>query len=315
MVGRTGRSDDMPSLRQLEYLVALDEARHFRKAAEKVGVSQPTLSAQLSTLEQRLGVQLVERSRSSVLLTSVGKQVVAVGRRVLRDVQEIRDLTASQRGSLGGTVRLGLPPTIGPFLLPQVLPALHRAYPDLKLYVREEVPDSLPGALADGVHDLILMPLPVHSADFHCVPIFREPLYVVVPEDHVLAAKGYAERSDLSGEAVLALERGHQLHEQVEAICDEFGARLLFDYEGTSLDTLRQMIAMGMGVSFLPGLYVEAALGRQSGVVALELRGRQLYRTVGMAWRRTSARESEYQVLLGFVRDTVAREFTSFTLL
>lgn len=305
----------MPSLRQIEYLVALDDARHFRKAAEKVGVSQPTLSAQLSALEQRLGVQLVERSRSSVLLTPVGKQVLAVGRRLLRDVQEIRDIVAGQRGPLGGTIRIGLPPTIGPYLLPRMVPELHRKHPDLKLYVREEVPNVLPGALADGTQDVILIPVPVRGGDFKCVPLFREPLFVVVPDDHALAAKGYAERSDLHGEAVLALERGHQLHEQVEAICEEFGARLLFDYEGTSLDTLRQMIAMGMGISFLPGLFVQTSLGRGTGVVALELKGRSLYRTIGMAWRRTSAREDAYQALLRFMRDTVDREFTDITLL
>ncbi|MGI9384579.1 MAG: LysR substrate-binding domain-containing protein [Methyloligellaceae bacterium] len=305
----------MPSLRQIEYLVALDDARHFRKAAEKVGVSQPTLSAQLRALEQRLGVQLVERSRSSVLLTPVGRQVLAAGRRILRDVQEIRDLAAGQRGTLGGTIRIGLPPTIGPYLLPRMVPELHRKYPDLKLYVREEIPNALPGALADGVHDVILIALPLRRDDFNCVAMFREPLFVVVPEDHALAAKGFVERSDLNGEAVLALERGHQLHEQVEAICDDFGARLLFDYEGTSLDTLRQMIAMGMGLSFLPGLFVETSLGRGTGVVALELKDRSLYRTIGMAWRRTSARENEYQALLGYVRAAVEREFTHAELL
>ncbi len=305
----------MPSIRQLEYLSALAETRHFRKAAEKVGVSQPTLSAQLSTLEQRLDVQLVERSRTNVMLTPVGDQILLIGRRVLRDVQEIRDLAASQRGALGGTIRLGLPPTIGPYLMPRVLPTLHKKHPDLKVYVREQIPSILPQSLAEGVHELIIAPLPVHSADFTSVPIFREPLFVVAPEEHPLAAKGFAERSDLSGEAVLALERGHQLHEQVEAICDEFGARLQFDFEGTSLDTLRQMVAMGMGISFLPGLYVKTALTSESGVVALEFKGRNLYRTIGMAWRKTSAREADYRALLEFVRQAVAREFQEFSLI
>ncbi len=305
----------MPSLRQIEYLVALADTRHFRRAAEKAGVSQPTLSAQLSTLEQRLGVQLVERNRSTVLLTPLGEEILAISRRVMRDVQEIRDLSASQRGELAGTIRLGLPPTIGPYLLPLVLPDLHKAHPDLKFYVREQVPNTLPGALAEGVHDVLLTPLPVLNSDIETVPVFREPLYVVVPDDHPLSAKGYVERSDLSGEAVLALEAGHQLHEQVEAICDEFGARLLFDYEGTSLDTLRQMIAMGMGISFLPGLFVHTALQRQTGAVALELKGRNLYRTIGMAWRKTSARQGDFQALLGFVKRTVERDFGSFALL
>ena len=305
----------MPSLRQIEYLAALADTPHFRKAAEKVGVSQPTLSAQLSALEQRLGVQLVERSRSSVLLTPIGSQILTIGRRILRDVQDIRDLAASQRGTLGGTIRLGLPPTIGPYLLPRILPVLQKSHRDFKLYVREEMPNTLPGALADGVHEAIVIPLPIRSTDFICVPIFREPLFVVVPAEHEVARKGHVARSDLNGEAVLALERGHHLHEQVEAICDEFGARLLFDYEGTSLDTLRHMIAMGMGISFLPGLFVKSVLDQQTDVVALELKGRALYRTIGLAWRRTSAREAEYQALVGFIRDAIGRHFPEFALL
>ncbi len=305
----------MPSLRQLEYLVALADTRHFRRAAEKTGVSQPTLSAQLGVLEQRLGVQLVERNRSSVHLTPLGKQVLVISRRMIQDMQEIRDVAAGQKGELAGTVRLGLPPTIGPYLLPRVLPEVHRAYPDLKLYVREQVHNALPAALADGVLDVILTPLPLKNSDFETVPVFREPLYVVVANDHPLAKKSHLERQDLTGEAVLALESGHQLHEQVEAICDEIGARLLFDFEGTSLETLRQMVAMGVGISFLPGLFVKTMLTDQSDVTALEFKGRSLSRTIGASWRRTSARESDYHVLLGFVRQAVKRDFPSFPLL
>jgi LysR family hydrogen peroxide-inducible transcriptional activator len=292
--------------------VALAEARHFRKAAERAGVSQPTLSAQLAALEERLGVQLIERSRSSVLVTPIGQKVLDVSRRLLRDAQEIRELAASHRGEFGGVIRLGLPPTIGPYLLPRVLPDLHRTHPRFKIYIREQAPSRLPDALADGAHDVIVTPLPLPNADFACTPIFREPLYIVMPEDHPLAQKPAIERSDLGGLAILALERGHQLHEQVEAICEEFGARMLFDYEGTSLETLREMTALGMGVSFLPGLFVTTALGPRSGVVARELKGRSLYRTIGMAWRRTSARDAEFRLLLGFIRKAIERDFDAF---
>ena len=305
----------MPSLRQIEYLVAIAEMQHFRKAAEHLGISQPTLSAQLRTLEQKLGVQLVERNRSVTLLTPVGKRVVSVGRRVLRDVQEIRNFAQSQRGVLGGTIRLGLPPTIGPYLLPAVLPELHRAHPGLKLHVRESVPAVLPTILAEGGADVILAPLPITSADFETMPLFREPLYVIAPEEHPLATKGYVERRDLRDESILALERGHQLHEQVEAICEEFGARMMFDFEGTSLDTLSQMVAMGMGLSFMPGLYVKTALKRQPGVVALELRGRSLSRTLGVVWRRTSARTEDFEILSRYVQTTVKQSFPRFPLL
>lgn len=302
----------MPSLRQLEYLVALSETRHFRRAAEKTGVSQPTLSAQISAMEQRLGVQLVERSRSAILLTDAGRRIELIARKMLRQAQEIRDVATIAQGVMGGTVRMGLPPTIGPFLLPRLLPGLHAAHPAFKMYVREDVPDALAPALADGVHDVIIAPLPLRGHDIDSRPIFREPLFVVVAEDHALAGKGSLDRTDLRDQDVLALESGHQLHEQVEQLCAEFGARLQFDFEGTSLDTLRQMVALGMGISFLPGLYVQTILAQESGVVAMPLTGRGLYRTIGMAWRRTSPRVQDFQVLGDMVQSTVARDFPGF---
>lgn len=305
----------MPSVRQLEYLLAIAEIRHFRRAAEKLGVSQPTLSAQLSALEARLGVQLVERSRSRVMLTSVGIEVCRAARRVCRDIQEIKDIAAGQSGVLAGTVKLGLPPTIGPYLLPRLVPRIHKAYPKLKLHVREEMPQSLPGSLEDGRYDVVIMPVPVRSTELESMPLFREPLYLAVPANSPLAKHDKIERKALRGQSILTLETGHQLREQVDAICEEFGARLLSNFEGTSLDTLRQMVGMEMGSSFLPGLYVQSALGRDNSVKAMELKGRALYRTIGIVWRRASARHIEFQRLAQHIRDTVKRSFPSFPVL
>lgn len=148
----------MPSLRQLEYLVAISDARHFRRAAELVGASQPTVSAQLKALELQLGAQLVERDRSSVITTPVGEQVVSLARRVLQDVQEIRDVAGRRGGEFAEVIRLGLPPTIGPYLLPKIIPDLHKGFPDLKLYVREDKPQALPAALKEGRYDVLIMP-------------------------------------------------------------------------------------------------------------------------------------------------------------
>lgn len=304
----------MPSLRQLEYLIALSETHHFRRAAEQVGVSQPTLSAQLATLEESLGAQLVERSRSRVLLTPLGQEVVQLARRVLRDTQEMRDVCSVQGGYFAGTIRLGLPSTIGPYLLPRLVPRVHKAYPHLKLYMREEVPHVLPPRLQDGHHDVIVTPLPVHGDELHSIPLFREPLYLAVPADSALTKFEKLERKELEGQAVLTLESGHHLREQVEAICQEFGAELLSNFEGTSLDTLRQMVGMGMGVSFLPGLYVHSALSKDKSIKILELKGRAIYRTVGMLWRKTSARSSEFEQLADDIRDTVKRNFPNCSL-
>ena len=305
----------MPNLRQLEYLVALSETRHFRRAAERSNTTQPTVSEQLKALETRLGAQLVERSKSKVLLTPLGEQVVEIARRMLSDANEIRALAASGGRELSGVLRLGLPPTIGPYLLPIVVPELQRVYPGLKLYVREEMPSLLPGALQDGHFDLIMSLLPVKGAELIDEPIFREPLSLAVAHDHPLAAKGRGRREDLSNVDVLALGKGHQLHDAVLALCEEFGARLRFDYEGTSLDTLREMVAMGLGVTFLPGLYVKAAVGRDQGVSIIELDGRTMYRTVGLIWRRTSARQQSYVSLARLLRLQIQEHFPEFAVL
>ncbi len=302
----------MPSIRQIEYLVALAETKHFRRAAEQCGVSQPTLSAQLKTLESRLGAQLVERGRSGVIFTPLGEQILETGRRILLDVQEIREMALSYGKGLGGTIRLGLPPTIGPYLLPKMLPRLHSDYPELKLFVREEVPQTLPRSLQSGRFDILITPLPVRGEDIDSMPLFREPLFIAMASDHPLADKPVIERADLRGQSILTLETGHQLHEQVESICEDIGARLRLDFEGTSLDTLRQMVGMGGGLSFLPGLFVRSVLDQDTTVTAREIKGRPISRTIGIAWRKSSSLTAQYETLADYVRETIKREHPDF---
>lgn len=298
----------MPTLKQLRYLAAIAETRHFRRAAEKVHISQPTLSGQLRELEHSLGVQLVERSRAGVVLTPIGKEVATRARAVLRDVDDIVELARHGQSMLGGTVRLGVFPTVGPYLLPHIVPELHRCHPKLKLYVREELPPSILSNLEDGKLDMVLMPLPVTGADLKAVRLFREPILIVVPVDHPIAAKPAADHEDLKGETVLSLEREHRLHDQMRALCEEYGARLALDYEGTSLDTLRQMVGMGMGISFMPALYVKSEVVKDSrAVVARKLRSRNPTRTIGMVWRRHSARHEECLQFADQVRGILRR--------
>lgn len=303
----------MPSLRQLEYLLALQEWRHFRRAAEACGVSQPTLSAQLRSLEERLGVQLIERNRNMVIITPVGEQIAAVGRRMVSDAEEIRQLAIGHGHGIGGLVRVGLAPTIGPYLLPKMVQELRRSYPALKLYVREDIPSALPVALEQGKYDVILVPQMGQRRELLSRPLFREPLYLVMPADHPLASKRWLDRSELHGESVLTLEAGHQLNEQVERICDEVGAELLSNFEGTSLDTLAEMVGMGMGLSFLPGLYVRSNLIHNPAVTIAELSGAPIYRMIVLQWRRSSARTAQFDTLGDHFRDTVRREFPEFT--
>lgn len=302
----------MPSLRQLQYFVALSETGHYRLAAERVGVSQPTLSAQLLELERRLGVQLAERNRAPVILTGAGEQVLAAAKRIMATVQEVEDIAQTCRQGMSGVVRLGLPASISPHLLPAFVPALHADYPELRFYIRENFPNFLPDALAQGKHDLLLLPLPVRGGDFESLRVFREPLYLSVPSDHRLAALDAVDPRELSGESVLALEKGHALHEQVQLICDEFGACLLHDFEGTSLNTLHQMVATGLGLTFLPGLYARSVANQDSGVKLLTLKGKPLYRTIGLAWRRSSPQIETFHRIAGYVREAVKRNYPDF---
>lgn len=295
----------MPNLRQLEYLVAVADTRHFRRAAERANTTQPTLSEQLKALEDRLGTQLVERTTARVMLTPIGVQVVEIARRMLRDANEIRMLAASGGKELSGLLRLGLPPTIGPYLLQHVVPSLHQTYPKLKLYVREDIPSALPLALEDGVHDLIITPLPVGGADFVSISLFRERLFATVAFDHPLATRKAISRSDLKGLDVLALGPGHQLHDAMQNLCKEVGARLRFDYEGTSLDMLREMVVMGLGITFMPGLYVRSELLRDPNVKTFELQDCPVHRTIGMVWRKSSPRQESYASLAEFFRAAI----------
>jgi len=293
----------MPTLQQFRYLVAVADTLHFRRAAELCHVTQPTLSGQLRELEEKLGVQLVERSRSRVIMTPAGKDIAARCRTVLREVQGIVELAKHGQDLLGGTIRVGVLQSVGPYLLPNILPALHKTYPELRLHVREGLPQALLHGLDDGTFDLLLFPLPVEGTDLEIARLFREPLLVVAPQDHPFAAKESVARSDLKGERILTLEPGHRLYDQVRALSEEYGAELALDYEGTSLDTLRQMVSMGMGISFLPALYVRSEVRNDESVVARTIRSRAPYRMIGMVWRRHAGRQDQYRALAGMIRE------------
>ena len=305
----------MPSLRQMQYLVALNELGHFRLAAEKVGVSQPTLSGQFLALEQRLGVTLVERNRTPVVLTSAGRQILPLALRITETMNEIAHIAKNHREDMSGAIRLGLPATIGPYLLPLLLPVLHKKYPRLRISVREDFPVALPNALASGIHDLLIMPLPVRGKDFTTRQVFREPLYLAVPLEHEFANLESIDPDRLHGQSVLALESGYSLHEQVHGLCQEFGANILFEYEGTSLNTLLQMVGMGLGITFLPGLFVRKAIPAEFGVKILTLNGRQINRTIGLVWRNSSAQEQTFQRIASHLHEIIGQAFQDFPLL
>ncbi len=298
----------MPTLRQLRYLAAVADTLNFRRAAERCHVSQPTLSDQIRELEGRLRVQLIERSRRQVLLTPIGREVVDRARRVLREVEDIVELAERGRHVLEGTLRLGVLPSIGPYLLPPVLPYLHARYPSLNLYLREDNAKNLLARLADGDLDLLLFPVPVKSGDLVTAELFEEPLHLALPADHPLAERDGLSPADIGDLTILALEPGHSLHRTVLSLCEQFGAQPLLDFATTSLDTLRCMAGMGMGATFLPALYVRAEARFDPQIAVREIGSPTPTRVIGLVWRRNSARSSEYQALATHIRDVLASE-------
>lgn len=302
------------TLRQLRYLVALEETAHFRRAAERCGVTQPSLSAQIQAIEDVLGLQLVERGRAGVSMTPVGREIVSRARRVIDAVQDIADFASGAQHGLSGTIRLGAKPTLGPYLLPHIARTLHRENPDLKLYVRESAPRELEFELARGVHDVILAQLPVMGAELVTQRLFREPLYLALPVEHPLAQGPDLRTEDLAGLQVLSLNPHYHLHDQITALCQEFGATLLRDYEGTSLDALRTMVGMRMGVTFLPALYAHSEIGPQSEVTVRSIRGRNISRSVGLVWRRSAGRAVAYRQIADLIRRVAERNFPWLTI-
>ena len=297
------------SISQLECFSAVAELSSYRRAAERLRTSQPTLTNQILALESLMGVRLFERSRAGTLLTAVGRDLVPGARRVIEEVQGLVDQAESISRGPAGTYRLGVTPTLGPYFLPHVLPAIHRRYAALRLYVREGAPRSLEAGLANGDHDLILTALPVEEPRFTVVPLFREPLKLVLSADHPLANRSRIERRDLVGESVLTIEVHHHFHRQIAELCDRLGAHMRRDYEGTSLDTLRQMVVMGMGVAFLPSLYIRSEIHRPRELRVTTVHGEVIERTHALAWRASSPARTLFGEIADELTATAMRDF------
>jgi LysR family hydrogen peroxide-inducible transcriptional activator len=283
-----------PSLRQLEYIVAVYDQKHFGRAARHCNVSQPTLSVQVALVEDGLGTPLFERTSANVSATPAGEKLARGARLLLASLDDLLNDISAQGAALGGTIRLGTPPTFGPYFLSRLLPRLHEQYPGLQIYVREDNPAALESSVADGSLDCGLGPAPEH-AGLEFFRIGRETLYLGVPADHHLAAKGTVGLSALAGEKLLALGRGHRLLENVRHLADASGARIVDDFEGTSLDAIRQMVSIGMGLSLFPELYARAEFRAGDDVRLLAFEDWNEQREVGLYWREGSGRARHYR--------------------
>ncbi|MCI4664563.1 MAG: hydrogen peroxide-inducible genes activator [Neomegalonema sp.] len=290
------------TLKQLRALLAVDQAGSFRRAAEALRVAQPSLSAQIQALEKALGQRLVERSRSGALLSPAGREIADRARRVIDAVTALTDYAAELHPDLAGSLKLGVSPTIGPYLLPTVVAQLRRDHPELKLHIREGPPSALADQLAQGEHDAILTQLPLNRTELIVEELFRERLFLTLAADHPLSAATTVAVGDLAELEVLSLEPHYLLHAQVADLCETFGARIARGYEGASLDALRLMTGMGVGVAFLPALYVRSEIRPGSEVTARAIRGRAITRPIGLAWRRAAGQAPAFQKLAEIVR-------------
>lgn len=278
------------NLKDLKYLVALADTGHFGKAAERTFVSQPTLSAQLKKLEDYLGVKLVERQPKNVQLTEVGKQVVVRARRMLDEGDEIIALARNNTDPFAGKLKVGLIPTIGPYLLPRVMQKLRKALPHLGLMLYEHQTEPLLKRLRDGEIDLGILALPVAQEGLESRTLYEEAFTLAVPNQHPLSAKTQVKLQDLKGQTLLLLEDGHCLRDQALEVCSRIDVKEAEDFRATSLETLRQMVVAGLGVTLLPETAVESPFGSQRGLCIRHFAKPAPTRTVGAVWRKTSTR-------------------------
>lgn len=285
----------MPTLQQLRYLSAIAETLSFSRAAEMCHVTQPTLSIQLKELEARLGAKLVERTRTRVLLTPVGAEIARRARLIAAEIEDIRDIARHEDPhAMQSLLRMGVVHTVGAYVLSIAMPTLRRAFRDTRIHVREDSSAGLQMQLAGGQHDVILLPdLPARD-DFESRVLVTEPLHLVVPQDHPLAVRASVRPEDLAGETILTMERREGPTDDIARLCRDAGAVQATDFIGTTLDTLRQMVAAGMGISLLPALYVRSEVMREELVVAIPFAGPAPTRRICMSWRRSSQRADTY---------------------
>ena len=278
----------MLNLKDLKYLVAIADTGHFGKAAERCHVSQPTLSAQLKKLEQYLGVQLVERQPHHAQLTAVGREVVDRSRRLLSQSDEIVALARANADPLAGRLRIALIPTIGPYLLPRVTQKVRKALPKLRLMLYEQQTEILLTALRNGDIDLGILALPIPDENLRTRVLYEENFVLAVPEDHPLAKRSRVKVEDLDQQTVLLLEDGHCLRDQALEVCHRVQVHEAENFRATSLETLRQMVVAGLGVTLLPQLAVEPPFGAQRGMATIPFVNPQPRRVVGAVWRKTT---------------------------
>ncbi len=277
------------NLRALQYLIALADVRHFSRAAERCHVSQPTLSTQIRKLEEELEVQLVERHPRQVMLTPVGEEIVSRARTLIGEMEAIRAIARRSHDPHSGTVRIGIFPTLAPYFLPHVIPAIRKAFPRLTLRLYEEKTEDVLHMLAEGKLDAGLLALPLTADWLETRVLFEEPFVLAVPENHPLASVPEVDMDDLADQELLLLEDGHCLREQALEVCQLTGAQEKLDFHATSMETLRHMVAANAGITLMPTLSIKPPLSNTENLVTRPFKSPGPKRTIAMVWRKSSA--------------------------
>lgn len=293
------------TLQELKYLVALADHGHFGRAAEACFITQSTLSTQIKKLEDFLGVTLFDRSLKRVTPTPIGREILAAARSIVEESERIRELAKHAQDPMARTIHLGVIPTLGPYYLPHALTLVHKKHPDLRLLLREEMTPQILEHLVDGKLDAGLLALPVSDDSLRVEPLFYEPFYAALPAGHPLAKKEVLKVSDIMAEKLLLLDEGHCLRDQALDVCGT-GSRGREEVRATSLETLRQMVAMGLGLTLLPALAVDA--GARQTRKAVEIRPFKSPppgRTIGLAWRRRAPFPETFERLAQTLKDAL----------
>jgi LysR family transcriptional regulator, hydrogen peroxide-inducible genes activator len=274
------------NLRDLKYLVSVAKEQHFARAAKASFISQPTLSMQIKKLENELGVQIFERSQKSFLVTKVGKEILAKAEIILREAEEIKNIARNSKDPFSGELRIGAFPTLASYFFPKILGKISKKFPKLKLFLVEEKTEVLLQKLQEGEIDAAFIALPIEARDFQVEEIFSEPFLLAVPKNHALAKNKKIQAKNLKNQKLMLLEDGHCMRSQALEVCDIVGAFEQQDFKASSLETLRQMVEIGVGITLMP----EIAIRKDDKIAYLEISNAPK-RTIGLVWRKSSARE------------------------
>ena len=276
------------NFRALQYFVKLAELKHFSKAANACFVSQPTLSTQIAKLEDELGVTLVERAPRQIMLTPIGTDIAHRAKHILRDIEHMKDAARRSKDPQTGNIKLGIFPTLAPYLLPHVIPVICKRYPELRLQLAEEKTEDILNMLDQGRLDAGLLALPVEDNGMEIAILFEEPFVTAIPSSHPLADKKIIRLKDLEGEELLLLEEGHCLREHALAVCALAGAHERVDFHATSMETLRQMVAANAGVTLMPVLAVKPPIPSPDNIALRPFEAPAPSRTIALVWRSSS---------------------------